>query len=184
MNTANLCIFEGRIARDPQYSSFNVNTQNGQQTVEKALFTIAVDRVLTQAQRQKVKAGDNSIKTTDFIPCSLVGAQVSILRQFFFKGKGIRVVGHYSEYQTKDQQTGETKYGHNFEIDSIGFCIQDPKQQGDAQQQNNGYNNEYGQNNNGYNQNNNGYTQNNNAQVPNNSNNVKFTMFDANSTPF
>lgn len=129
-NISNNCSFEGRLARDPQYSSFN--TQNG--PVQKALFTIAVDRILTSDQKQRAQ-NDPSIKKADFIPCSLVGKQVEVLQKYFSKGKGIRVVAHYQEYQTKDQQTGETKYGHTFEVDHIGFCIQDPK---DQQGQNNG----------------------------------------------
>ena len=136
MNPANICIFEGRITRDPQCST----VQMGQDSVEKALFTIAVDRALSSAQRQKVKNGDQSIKTADFIPCSLLGAQVATLRQYFPVGKSIRVIGHYTEYQTKNNQTGETKYGHIFEVDNISFTVQDSKNlqqnQGQAPQQN------------------------------------------------
>lgn len=139
MNGANICIFEGRLSRDPQYSTFN--GQNG--PVQKALFTVAVDRALSSNQRQAAK-NDSSIKTADFIPCSLIGKQVETLQKYFSKGKGIRIVAHYQEYTTKDQQTGETKYGHTFEVDNIGFCVQDPKnqqgQQGQPNQyQNNGY---------------------------------------------
>ena len=136
MNPANICIFEGRITRDPQCST----VQMGQDNVEKALFTIAVDRALSSVQRQKVKNGDQSIKTADFIPCSLLGAQVATLRQYFPVGKSIRVIGHYTEYQTKDNQTGQTKYGHIFEVDNISFTVQDSKNlqqnQGQAPQQN------------------------------------------------
>ena len=51
VNTSNLCMFEGRIAREPQCN----NIQIGQDNVEKAIFTIAVDRALSSAQRQKIK---------------------------------------------------------------------------------------------------------------------------------
>lgn len=133
INPANICIFEGRITRDPQIST----VQMGQDSVEKALFTIAVDRALSSAQRQKVKNGDKSVKTADFIPCSLLGAQVATLKQYFPVGKAIRVMGHYTEYQTTDNQTGQTKYGHIFEVDNISFTVQDPKnlQQNQGQQQ-------------------------------------------------
>ena len=132
INSANICIFEGRMVRDPQYST----VQMGQDSVEKALFTIAVDRALSAAQRQKAKNGDQSVKTADFIPCSLLGDQVATLRQYFPVGKSIRVIGHYTEYQTTDQQTGQKKYGHMFEIDNIGFAVQDSKnlQQNGGQQ--------------------------------------------------
>lgn len=137
VNSANLCIFEGRVSKDPQYS----NVQFGQETVEKAMFSIAVDRALSAQQRQKVKNGDQSIKTADFIPCSLLGAQVATLRQYFPKGKAIRVMGRYTEYQTTDAQSGQTKYGHIFEIDQISFPVQDAKnlQQNQGQQNNGGY---------------------------------------------
>lgn len=133
INPANICIFEGRITRDPQCST----VQMGQDSVEKALFTIAVDRALSSAQRQKAKNGDKSVKTVDFIPCSLLGAQVATLRQYFPVGKSIRVMGHYTEYQTTDNQTGQTKYGHIFEVDNISFAVQDSKnlQQNHGQQQ-------------------------------------------------
>lgn len=140
VNVSNLCIFEGRISREPQYSTVQI----GQDTVQKALFSIAVDRALSSAQRQKARNGDQSIKTCDFIPCSLLGAQVDTLRQYCPVGKAVKVIGHYTEYQTKDQQTGQTKYGHMFELDHIGFVTQDSKnlqqnqggQQAPAQQAN------------------------------------------------
>lgn len=137
INTANMCTFEGRMVKVPQCSTI----QMGQDSVEKALFTIAVDRALSSAQRQKVRNGDQSIKTTDFIPCSLLGAKVATLKQYFPVGKAIRVIGHYTEYQTTDQQTGQKKYGHMFEIDEIGFSVQDSKNvqqnQNQGMQQNN-----------------------------------------------
>ena len=190
INPANLCIFEGRISRDPQYSTVNF----GNEQVEKALFSIAVDRTLSAQQRQKVKNGDQSIKTADFIPCSLLGAQVATLRQYFPKGKAIRVMGHYTEYQTMDQSTGQPKYGHMFEIDNISFTVADSKnlQGGAAPQGNGGY-----QQNNGYQQNggyqqqpqyqqnnrpNNGYPQNNGYQQQNQNND--FAMFDSSDSPF
>lgn len=144
LNSSNICIFEGRMVRDPQYSTvqMGIDQQTGQpRQVEKAMFTIAVDRALSSAQRQKAKSGDKSIKTADFIPCSLLGGQVGVLRQYFPVGKGIRVIGHYTEYQTTDQQTGQTKYGHIFELDEINFTIQDSKnlQNNNGQQQNGGY---------------------------------------------
>lgn len=179
MNLANLCVFEGRVVRDPQYSNYQINGQNGPQTIEKAIFTIAVDRSLSSAQRQKVKNGDKTIKTADFIPCSLSGAKVAVLRQYFFKGKAIRVAGRYTEYQTKDQQTGETKYGHIFELDDIGFCVQDPKGQ-DAGNQGGYQQNSYAQNN-GYQQNNYQQPQQYQQQAPQNNG---FSMFDENNSPF
>lgn len=176
-NLANCCFFEGRISRDPQFSQVQMGIgQNGQPNmVDKALFSIAVDRTLSSQQRQKVKNGDQSIKTADFIPCSLIGAQVATLRQYFPKGKAIKVAGHYTEYQTTDQQTGQTKYGHIFEIDNIGFTVADSKNiqnNGNQSQNNNG---NYQQNN--YQQQS---AQQNNYQQPQNN----FAMFDESESPF
>ena len=177
-NLANCCFFEGRISRDPQFSQVQMGIgQNGQPNmVDKALFSIAVDRALSSQQRQKAKNGDQSIKTADFIPCSLIGAQVATLRQYFPKGKAIKVVGHYTEYQTTDQQTGQTKYGHIFEIDNIGFTIADSKnvQNGGGQSQNN----------NGYQQNNGGYNNQQSAQNFNQQPQNNVAMFDESESPF
>lgn len=190
INSANICIFEGRICKDPSIS--NIQGANG--VIQKALFTIAVDRAMSSEMRQRAKNGDGSIKTTDFVPCSLIGGQVEVLAKYFSKGKGIRVIGHYQEYQTTDKQTGETRYGHTFAVDNIGFCIQDPKNM-----QNNGYQNGNDYGNNGYQNNNNGYQNNQNQQYNNNQTQVnynnkgsanppapqeQFSMFDESASPF
>ena len=133
VNTSNLCMFEGRIARDPQYSTIQINNE----TVEKALFSIAVDRALSATQRQKAK-NDPSIQTADFVPCSLLGGSVATLRNYFPQGKAIKVIGRYTTYSSIDQQTGQKKYGHIFEVDSIGFVTQDSK---NVQQQQQNHNN-------------------------------------------
>ena len=80
-NLANCCFFEGRISRDPQFSQVQMGVgQNGQPNmVDKALFSIAVDRALSSQQRQKAKNGDQSIKTVDFISCSLIELNLILL---------------------------------------------------------------------------------------------------------
>ena len=178
INPANICIFEGRMTRDPQVST----VQMGNDSVEKALFTIAVERALSSTQRQKVKNGDKSIKTTDFIPCSLLGAQVATLKQYFPVGKAIRVMGHYTEYQTTDQSSGQTKYGHIFEVDNISFTVQDPKNS----QQNQGGQQQYQQSAPAPQYNNN-YQQPNVYQPPVQQQPApqqNFAMFDENESPF
>ena len=174
INTNNMCIFEGRIVRDPQYSSVQI----GNDSVEKALFTIAVDRALSAAQRQKP-----NVKTADFIPCSLLGGAVTTLRNYFPQGKAIKVVGHYTEYQTTDQQTGQKKYGHMFEIDNIGFVTQDSKnvQQNQQQSSQNGYQqSQQGYQNQQSSQNYQQQPKQNYQQQPQNN----FAMFDENESPF
>lgn len=177
INPSNLCMFEGRIVRDPQYSTVQI----GGDSVEKALFTIAVDRALTANQRQKAKT-DSSIKTADFVPCSLLGGSVATLRSYFPQGKAIKVVGHYTEYQTTDQQTGQKKYGHMFEIDTIGFVTQDSKNVQQSQQQNNQQQQNNYQQNQNQQQNNYQQAQQNNYQQAQPQNG--FSMFDENDSPF
>lgn len=132
INLSNLCYFEGRVAKHNQFSTVQI----GQDTVEKAIFSVAVDRALTSNQRQKAK-NDQSVQTADFVTCSLLGNQVATLKQYFPVGKAIKVLGHYTTYQTTDQQSGQTKYNHIFEVDAIGFTVQDSKnlQQNQGQQQ-------------------------------------------------
>lgn len=188
-NVNNQCSFEGRIVRDIDYSSFTVNDQNGQRQVSKARFSIAVDRPLSKQQRQAAQNPNSNIKTADFIPLSATGAIVdNILKPFFYRGKGIHVSCHYTEWQTKDQQTGQTKYGHSFEIDDIGFCIQDPKNANDNN--NNGANNGGGGNQNygggqNYGGSNNNTNQNHSQQQAQAAaQNAGFSMFDEDSQPF
>lgn len=146
INTSNLCIFEGRVAKDPQFSQ--VNGQNG--PIEKVVFDLAVDRGLSAAQKQ------NAQVTADFIHCAMIGNQVNAFRQYCPKGKAIKVVCRYEQYQYQDKQTGQTQYGHQFQVDNFGFTTADAKNMaqggGNASggfQQNNGYqNNGYQQNNN------------------------------------
>lgn len=181
VNGNNLCIFEGRLVRDPQISSVQINGQN----VDKALFTIAVERALSSNQRQKAKT-DSSVKTVDFVPCSLLGAGVSVLSNFFSQGKAIKVVGHYTEWQSTDPQTGQKKYGHIFEVDTINFVVQDSKNS----QQNSGNannNQQYTPQNSNNNQQYAPQNPNNNtspAPQQNNSSQNGFAMFDQNDMPF
>lgn len=180
VNLSNLCLFEGRVAKQPQISTVQI----GQENVEKAIFSIAIDRALTANQRNKAK-NDSSIKTADFVSCSLLGAQVATLKQYFPVGKAIKVMGHYTTYETVDQSSGQTRYGHIFELDHIGFTTQDSKnlqQNGGGQPQQGGYQQAPQQNYqqpNTYQQPQQGYQQ--PMQQQPNSN---FAMFDESETPF
>lgn len=184
-NVNNVCNFEGRIVRDIDYSTFKVPDDNGgQRQVSKARFTIAVDRPLSAQQRQAAQNNSN-IKTADFIPLSATGVMVDkILKPFFFKGKGIHVTAHYTEWQQKDQQTGETKYGHSFEIDDIGFCIQDPKNGNGGNGNNGGGNQNQGGSNAGGNYSGGGNQSQNHSQPAQQNNAAGFSMFDEDNQPF
>lgn len=145
INTSNLCMFEGRVAKDPQFSQ--VNGQNG--PIEKVVFTLAVDRGMSSAQKQNAQNSQQA--TADFINCEMIGNQVNAFRQYCPKGKAIKIVCRYEQYQYQNQQTGQTQYGHRFNVDNFGFVVQDAKNM----TQNGGGGNTGGfQQNNGYQQNN------------------------------
>lgn len=127
-NTGNICIFEGRITQNTKITQ--VNGPNG--PIDKASFSISCPKALSSQQRQ-----DPNAKKNDFINFSLVGAQVKTLQQYFPAGTPIRVVAHYVTWESTNQQTGQKTYGHNFEVDHIGF-VSSPAQgngQGQAPQQ-------------------------------------------------
>lgn len=138
LNLNNLCIFEGRTTQNQKYSQ--INGQNG--PIDKVYFSVSVPRVLTSQQKQNQNA-----KKNDFVNFSMVGAQVKVLQQYFPAGTPIKVVARYTEYETIDNATGQKKYGHVFEVESISF-VTTPSQN----QNNNGGNNNYQQNNNNYQQ--------------------------------
>ena len=161
VNTSNICIFEGRVAKDPQFSQ--INGQNG--PIDKVVFDLVVDRGMNAQAKQNAQA--NQQPTADFIHCSMIGAQVNAFRQYCPKGKAVKVMCHYSQYTYIDKQTGQTQYGHQFDVDNFGFTVADAKTLGNDNNGGNGYNQNNGynqQNNNGYNQNNGG---NNNQQNQN-----------------
>lgn len=135
INTNNLCIFEGRVAKDPQFSQ--INGQNG--PIDKVVFDLAVDRGLSSQQKQN--AQNNNQATAEFVHCSMIGNQVNAFRQYCPKGKAVKVLCHYTQYTYQDKNTGQTQYGHQFDVDNFGFVTSDSKaisngQQGGFQQQN------------------------------------------------
>lgn len=138
LNLNNLCIFEGRTTQNQKYSQ--INGQNG--PIDKVYFSVSVPRVLTSQQKQ-----DQNAKKNDFVNFSMVGAQVKVLQQYFPAGTPIKIVARYTEYETIDNATGQKKYGHVFEVESISF-VTTPSQN----RNNNGGNNNYQQNNNNYQQ--------------------------------
>lgn len=193
-NTKNHCHFEGRISRDPIFSQVQI----GNDMVNKAIFSVAVDRALTKAQKDNAKA--NNKPTADFISFSCLGPSADLIRNYFPKGKAISVDAHYTSYQTQDRQTGQTKYEHIFEVEKIDFTVQDAKNIAQDQGQNNGgyqqsqqgYNNGYQQQNQQQNyqqpqqnyQQQNSQQQNGQQQPANNNPNNGFSLWDDNANPF
>jgi len=173
INTSNLCTFEGRISKDPEFSQFQ--GKNG--PVDKVVFDLAVDRGMNSQAKQN--AQQNNEPTADFIHCNMIGAQVAAFRQFCPKGKAVKIVCRYHQFTYIDKNTGETRYGHDFDVDSFGFVTQDASYIANNGQQNNNqqYNNQ--QFNNGYQQNAQQQQQNNFNSAPQPQNNG-FDMFGGN----
>lgn len=178
VNLNNICIFEGRTTQNQKYSQFQ--GQNG--PVDKVFFSVSVPRALTSQQRQ-----DPNAKKNDFVNFSMMGAQVKVLQQYFPAGTPIKVFARYTEYETIDNATGQKKYGHVFEVESISF-VTSPSQNQQGNNGNNNSGNNYRQNNNYQQQNaqpNQNFTnqpqQGNNQQ---NNNQGNFQMFGENEYPF
>ena len=121
LNTSNVCQFEGRVAKDPQFSQ--IQGTNG--PVDKVVFDIAVDRSMSSAQKQAAQAQNKP--TADFIHCQMLGTNVANFRQWCPKGKAIKVICHYEQYTSTDKNTGQTTYGHQFICDAFGFTVADAK---------------------------------------------------------
>lgn len=182
-NTGNICIFEGRITNNTKITQ--VNGPNG--PMDKASFSISCPKALSAQQKQAAK-NDPNIKQVDFINFQMIGAQVKTLQQYFPAGTPIRVVAHYVTWESTNQQTGQKTYGHNFEVDHIGFVSspaqnngqgQAPRQGGYQQPQQNNYQ-QAPQQNNGYMPQNN-YQQAPQQQPPQQGN---FEMFPQDEYPF
>jgi single-stranded DNA-binding protein len=175
VNTSNMCIFEGRVAKDPEFTQ--INGQNG--PIDKVVFDIAVDRGMNAQQKQNAQA--NQQATADFIHCSMIGNQVNAFKQWCPKGKAIKVLCHYTQYTYTNKQTGQTQYGHQFDVDNFGFVTNDAKSLS-------GGGNVNANNNMGFQQQNNGFQNNNNfmnAPQPQQTQNSNFEMFTDNpASPF
>lgn len=172
INTANLCQFTGRMVKDVQVQMVG----QGQNQYAKVLFSLAVSRTLTKEQKQ-AKANGQDVIDTDFINFVATGSQANTIAQYFPKGKPMTIIASYQSYKKQDQH-GNTTYGHIFKVENIGFLPSDSSN-------NNGggnYNNGGGNYNNGGNRNyNNGGGYNNNY---NNNNNQDFFPVDDMETPF
>ena len=129
-NTNNICVFEGRMTNNTKITQ--INGANG--PVDKATFSISCPRSLTTQQRQAAK-NDPNIKQVDFINFQMIGAQVKTLQQYFPAGTPIKVVAHYTTWESTNAQTGQKTYGHNFEVDHIGFVSTPAQNNGQGGQQ-------------------------------------------------
>ena len=196
-NLANSCTFMGRIVGDPQFST--VQGSNGPFT--KVFFKLAVDRKLPSQQRKAAMNGDTSIVTSDFVPCSAIGSNADFIKNYCPKGRAVIISACFTTYTYNDKNTGEKKYGYQFDVQHVEGTVKDAKnmvapnqqnngyqqQQGGYQQQGNGYQQNYQQQNNGYQQQNNGGFNNQSMNPPQQQQQQmqsNFDMFDENNSPF
>lgn len=160
-NVHNACQFEGRMAKDPTFSTVG----QGQNAFNKATFTIAVDRQLSKTQREAKKNGQDVV-TADFPQFVAIGGKADLLQKYFHKGKPIKIWASYQSYVTQDA-AGNKKYGHIFQVEELGFTLSDNSNGNGG---GNGAANNNGNSNGGYNNNGggNGYANNNNGGGYNN----------------
>lgn len=165
LNLNNFNMFEGRLVKDPQITTEG----SGQNAYTKAIFTLAVDRELTKEQKAKKESGGN-IVTADYPQFVATGTTADIIAKYCKKGKPIKVQASYQSYKKQDN-SGQTIYGHIFKVEKMGFTTQDStRQHGSNNSGNSNYNNNY----------NNSYNNDNNY---NNANN-QFSEVDPEDTPF
>lgn len=91
MADLNLCVFIGRLGRDPELRRF----QNGD---------AACNVSLAVGKKWKDKASGEMREQTTWVPCSFYGKTAELLAQYATKGSQIRVNGEFSvrKYNDKD----------------------------------------------------------------------------------
>lgn len=119
LNIDNECRFVGRVVNDPELTYVG----SGDKAFAKARFTLAADKGMTKAQKEKAKAEGKP--TADFIPLVATGGQAEAIANYCKKGKPIQVVTAYVSYVT--EKDGVKTYGHNFEVVAFGFTQGDSK---------------------------------------------------------
>lgn len=142
-NVNNCCQFEGRLVKDPEFKTVG----QGNNTFTKALFTIAVDRQLSKEKKQQKKNDPNSVVSADFPQFVALGAKAEFLKNYFSKGKPIKIWASYQSYSSQDPQTGNRRFGHIFQVEELGFTISDTSGNNGGNTNNNGGGN-YGRQNN------------------------------------
>lgn len=96
----NIFIIKGRLTRDPDYTPANGEKK------QYCKFSVAVSR----------HRGDEA----DFVDCIIFGKRADVIREFFSKGKEIRVIGsHQCEKYT--DKNGNTRKHWTLFVDDFGF---------------------------------------------------------------
>lgn len=97
----NSCVFVGNLGQDPEERE----TSGGKQF---ARFSLAVN------ERRKVD--DEWEQATTWVPCVLFGNSAGAFLDIVSKGNRVMVTCKYQTYTYEDNDTGETRYGHNFQV--------------------------------------------------------------------
>lgn len=97
----NLMIIYGRLTRDPEYVAADGDKS------QYARFTVAVNR----------SRGD----VADFVDCVAFGRRADVIREYFVKGKEIRVQGRH-ECDPYTGRDGNKRYPWTLKVDDFGFC--------------------------------------------------------------
>lgn len=97
----NLIVLYGRFTRDPEYTPAQGDKS------QYAKFTVAVNRT----------RGSEA----DFFDCIVFGKRADVIREFFTKGKEIRIQGRHEcdPYLGRD---GKRRYPWTVKVDDFGFC--------------------------------------------------------------
>ena len=100
-NQKNACVFVGNLGSDPEERE----TSTGKVF---ARFSIAVN--------EKMKVQDEWEDKTTWVPCVLFGNGAEPFLEYVGKGDKVMITCKYQTYSYEDNDTGETKYGHNFQV--------------------------------------------------------------------
>ena len=98
----NICIFEGRLTADAEYSTF------GGKGTPKLKFSLAND------------TGFGEYKKTSFFNCELIGKQADSLRQYMVKGKAVNLNGEMIQQKWEDVD-GNKKSKFVFNVRGVSF---------------------------------------------------------------
>ncbi|MBR1677304.1 MAG: single-stranded DNA-binding protein [Clostridia bacterium] len=101
----------GRLTRDP-----DVRYTQSQEPMAIARFTIAVDRRLSKAQRDK-----GGTATADFISCVAFGKNGEFVEKYFSKGMKIALTGRI-QTGSYDHKDGYKVYTTDVVCEEFDFC--------------------------------------------------------------
>jgi single-stranded DNA-binding protein len=115
LNMNNVCMFEGRLAADPEGST--IKGANGDITQVRA--KLVIDRGMKKDAKEK--AQKEGKETADFIPLEAMGPKADFIKNYFTKGSPIKVVAAFKSFSY--MKDGQKVYGHNFDVVDATFTV-------------------------------------------------------------